>query len=129
MRKIVLCAGTIAVAALLGSALPADAGHIVPILAKKYWVDTDSIAKDGERTSFHLFLGVTDPPEPNLYYEEAIDCASGRLYDREIVNMDEVLANAGRPNTPQIAPRQGWKDTALAAEDVPAIRDAVCAGR
>ena len=128
MRKLVLCAGTIAVAALFGSALPAGARQLVPVLAKKYWIDTDSIAKDGEKTSFHLFFGLTDPPDPTLYKETAVDCATGKLYDSEIVNMDEILANAGRPNSRQIAPRQGWKETALAAEDVAAIRDTVCKG-
>ena len=127
MRKIILCAA--AAALLLAPALPGHARQLVPILAKKYWIDTDSIAKDGEKTRFHLFAGLTDPPEPQIYDEKAVDCATGKLYDSEIVNMDEILANAGRPNAPQIAPRQGWKDSALAAADVAAIRDAVCTGR
>ncbi len=127
MRKIVLYAG--AVALLLAFALPGHARQLVPILAKKYWSDTDSIAKDPEKTSFHLFLTLPDPPEPQIYYETAVDCATGKVYDSEVVNRDEILANAGRPNAPQIAPRKGWKDSALATADMPAIRDAVCAPR
>jgi len=127
MRKIVL--GIAAAALVLGSALTGYARQLVPVLAKKYWIDTDSIAKDAEKTRFHLFLALPDPPEPQIYDEKAIDCAIGKLYDSEIVNMDEILANAGRPNAPQIAPRQGWKDSAVAAADVPAIRDVVCAAR
>jgi hypothetical protein len=127
MRKIILCAG--AVALLLAPALPGQTRQLVPILAKKYWIDTDSIARDAEKTRFHIFLNLPDPPEPQIYSEKAVDCATGKLYDSEIVNMDEILANAGRPNAPQIAPRQGWKDSAVAAADVPAIRDAVCTAR
>jgi len=127
MRKIILCAA--AAALVLGAALPGQARQLVPILGKKYWIDTDSIVKEDGKTRFHLFPGLTDPPEPQIYDEKAVDCATGKLYDSEIVNMDEILANAGRPNAPQIAPRQGWKDSAVAAEEVPAIRDAVCAGR
>ena len=127
MRKIILYAG--AMALLLVAALPGHARQLVPIVAKKYWIDTDSIAKDGEKTSFHLFLSLPDPPEPQIYYETAVDCATGKVYDSEVVNMDEILANAGRPNSPQIAPRKGWKDSALAAQDLPAIREAVCAPR
>jgi hypothetical protein len=117
----------IVAAGLVGSAVPCFAERLVPVLSKKYWMDLDSLATVNGLTSFKLFLGIFDPPKPDEFLSTAANCSTQTLYRYDILNWDELVANASSPNPRNIETREGWvEEDSLPADDVHAILSAAC---